>query len=89
MNFSIRTEYVNGTTTSPVLYIEAIYVMEEYRNLGIGRKLIKHAEEYAKIRGIKEIASDCLINNHVSKLFHKSCGFVEKERVICFVKEIE
>jgi len=36
----------------------------------------------------KQITSDCYIDNRASEGFHKSCGFVEKERVICFVKEI-
>ena len=86
INFSIRYEYVNGTNTSPVLFIEALYVLEEYRKQGIARKLINHAENYAKENGIKQIASDCLIDNTISELFHKSCGFKETERVIFFVK---
>ncbi|HHU56174.1 MAG TPA: GNAT family N-acetyltransferase [Acholeplasmataceae bacterium] len=88
MNISIRKEYVNGTNTSPVLFIEAIYVEEKYRKQGIGKKLIKQAEEFARSRGIKQIASDCLIDNTNSEEFHKSCGFRETERVIFFVKEV-
>lgn len=84
INFSIRHEYVNGTDTSPVLFIEAIYVLEEYRKQGIASKLIRHAEDYAKEKGIKQIASYCLIDNTNSELFHKSCGFKETERVIFF-----
>lgn len=89
MNISVRRDYVNGTDTFPVVYIEAIYVLEAYRNRGIGRELIKKAMHYAKEQGIKQIASDCTIDNTVSELFHKSCGFEEAERVICFVKNVE
>ncbi|MCL2425526.1 MAG: GNAT family N-acetyltransferase [Oscillospiraceae bacterium] len=89
MNISIRSDYVNGTDTSPVVYIEAIYVLSEYRKYGIGRKFIEHAEQYAKQKGITQLASDCFIDNTISESFHKSCGFVEKERVICFVKNVE
>lgn len=88
MNISIRNDYVNGTDTSPVVYIEAIYVLEKYRGQGIARKLISRAEEFARERGITQIASDCLIENAASESFHKSCGFQEAERVICFVKDI-
>jgi len=88
MNISIRSDYVNGTETSPVVYIEAIYVLPEYRKKGIGQELIQHAEAVARERGIKEVASDCLIDNVLSEKFHKGCGFEEKERVICFVKKV-
>ena len=88
MNLSIRTDYVNGTDSSPVVFIEALYVLPAYREQGIARKFIEYAEQYAKQKGITQLASDCLIDNHVSECFHKSCGFVEKERVICFVKDV-
>ena len=89
MNISIRSDYVNGTDTSPVVYIEAIYVLPECREQGIGKKFIAYAETYAKQMGIKQLASDCFIDNTISENFHKGCGFVEKERVICFVKDVE
>ena len=89
LHLSIRSDYVNGTDTSPVLYIEAIYVLPEYRKKGIARKFIEFAEKMAKEKGIIQMASDCLLDNHASELFHKSCGFREEERVICFVKDIE
>ena len=89
MNLSIRNDYVNGTDTSPVVFVEAIYVLPQYRKLGIGKAFIDYAEQYARERGITQLASDCFIDNSLSEQFHKSCGFVEKERVICFAKDIE
>jgi len=88
MHFSIRNDYVNGTDTSPVVFIEAIYVLPDYRKMGIGKALIDYAETYAKEKGIKQLASDCLVDNHMSETFHKNCGFREEERVICFVKDV-
>ena len=88
MNLSIRNDYVNGTDTSPVVFVEALYVLPDYRAQGIGRELIAYAETYAKQKGITQLASDCFIDNHVSERFHKNCGFIEKERVICFVKDV-
>lgn len=88
MNLSIRNDYVNGTDTSPVVFVEAIYVLPDYREQGVGRQLIEYAEAYAKQRGITQLASDCFLDNTKSELFHKSCGFIEKERVICFVKNL-
>ena len=88
MHLSIRNDYVNGTDTSPVAFIEAIYVLPEYRNQGIGKEFIEYAEQFARQKGISQLASDCFIDNHLSENFHKSCGFMEKERVICFVKDV-
>ena len=88
MNLSIRSDYVNGTDTSPVVFVEAIYVLPDYRRQGIGKEFIEYAEKYAKQKGISQLASDCFTDNNLSENFHKSCGFIEKERVICFVKNI-
>ena len=88
MQISVRNDYVNGTETSPVVFVEAIYIYPEYRKLGIGREFIEYAENFARERGISELASDCLLDNTDSEKFHKSCGFIEKERVICFAKRV-
>ena len=37
---SLRYEYVEGTTTSPVAYLEGIFVKNDYRNQGIGTSII-------------------------------------------------
>jgi len=89
MHLSVRSDYVNGTDTTPVLYLEAIYVLPEYRKQGVARKFIEFAEETAKQKGIMQLASDCLLENYASELFHKACGFREEERVICFVKDVK
>ena len=88
MNLSIRRDYVNGTDTSPVVFVEALYVLPAYQRQGIGREFIEYAEQYAAQKGITQIASDCFIDNLASEHFHKSCGFIEKERVICFAKDV-
>lgn len=88
IQISIRTDYVNGSTTSPVGFIEGIFVDENYRKKGIARKLVDRAVSYFKNEGIKEIASDVLIDNIDSQNFHKSIGFEEIERVVCYIKRI-
>ena len=88
MNISVRNDYVNGAITSPVAFIEAIYVLPNYRRQGIAKEFIKFAESFAKQRGVTQLASDCLTENSSSENFHKRCGFIEKERIICFIKDI-
>lgn len=86
---SIRKEYVEGTKSSPVAYLEAVYVEDEYRDAGIGTKLIRCCENWAKDKGLTEFASDCNINNANSRSLHKHCGFNEASTLVHFIKNIE
>lgn len=85
---SIRTDYVEGTESSPVGYLEGIFVKKEYRRKGIAKKLITQCEEWAKTKGCKEFASDCELNNTESLKFHLQVGFEEVNRIICFKKNL-
>lgn len=85
---SLRSDYVEGTATSPVGYLEGIFIKPEYRNKGLARELIKACEEWAKEKGCKEFASDCELHNEESRRFHMATGFDEANRIICFVKKI-
>ena len=85
----VRTDYVEGSDSSPVGYIEGIYVLEDYRNKGVARGLLRSCEDWARSKGILEMASDCEITNEESIDFHKKVGFSEANRVVCFIKNIE
>ena len=87
-NASLRYDYVEGTETSPVGYLEGIYVEEEYRKQNIARELVKTCESWAKDMGCKEFASDCELTNLDSLAFHLAIGFSEVNRIICFKKDI-
>ena len=86
---SLRYEYVEGTTTSPVAYLEGIFVKNDYRNQGIARTLVKECEKWAKEKHCKELASDCEIENDISYSFHLKNNFKEVNRIICFKKELQ
>ncbi len=85
---SLRNDYVEGTSSSPVGYLEGIFIKEEYRNKGYGRELISYCEKWAKDMGCSEFASDCELTNVNSLNFHLSMGFSEENRIICFRKDI-
>ena len=85
---SLRFDYVEGTDSSPVGYLEGIFVKEEYRSKGVGKELLNHCEKWAKMKGATEFASDCEITNLDSLRFHLNIGFKEANRIICFVKNI-
>lgn len=86
---SLRVDYVEGTETRPVGFLEGIYVLPEYRNCGIARALITTCEQFAKENGCTEFASDCELTNIDSILMHEKLGFEETNRIVCFKKKIE
>lgn len=83
----LRHDYVEGTQTSPVGYLEGIFVSEAYRKKGIARQLLAACESWAKEKGCAEFASDCELTNNESLRFHLSMGFEEANRIICFTKK--
>ena len=84
----LRHDYVEGTETSPVGYLEGIYVKEASRNHGLASRLMKACEDWARAEGCMEFASDCEIDNAESLEFHLKLGFKEANRIICFAKNL-
>ena len=84
----LRHDYVEGTDSSPVGYLEGIFVEEDYRNRGCAKELLKQCENWAKSMGCTEFASDCELDNTGSLAFHLKMGFEEVNRVICFTKRL-
>ena len=84
----LRHDYVEGTETSPVGYLEGIYVREIYRGKGIARRLLKACEDWAREQGCTEFASDCELTNAESQGFHQAVGFEEANRIIAYVRKI-
>ena len=84
----LRHDYVEGTESSPVGYLEGIFIEEAYRKQGYAKELLKKCESWAKEMGCREFASDCELDNEVSLAFHLKMGFIEANRVICFTKKI-
>lgn len=83
-----RHDYVEGTETSPVGYLEGVFIEAEYRRQGIARELVKACQMFAKEQGCMEFASDCELDNEESLQFHLKMGFEEANRIICFTKRL-
>ena len=88
LSLSLRSDYVEGTTSSPVAYIEGLYVKPEFRRMGIAEKLINHAKEWSAQFDCSELASDCTIDNDGSQAFHKDVGFTEANRIVCYTMQL-
>lgn len=85
---SIRADYVNGTETSPVGFVEGVYVTTGWRRKGVARALFAAIGDWARARGCRELASDALLENEGSQRAHRALGFKETERVVYFVKTL-
>ena len=84
----LRHDYVEGTGSSPVGYLEGIFVLEAYRRCGYAKELLLRCEAWAREQGCSEFASDCELENSDSLRFHLSLGFEEANRIICFRKTL-
>lgn len=85
----LRYDYVEGTDSSPIGYLEGIFVKEEYRNNGYAKLLLQECEKWAISKGCSEFASDCALNNNNGFNFHLTAGFKEANRIICFTKKLK
>jgi aminoglycoside 6'-N-acetyltransferase I len=81
-------KYADGCSTSPVGYIEGWYVDEDLRRLGVGARLVRAAEEWAREQGCSEMASDTWLDNDMSISAHRSLGYEECERLVHFCKKL-
>jgi aminoglycoside 6'-N-acetyltransferase I len=84
---SIRP-HVEDCETENVGYLEGWFVDPEYRQNGIGGALVHYAEEWARMRGCTEMASDAEVTNTVSQEAHARLGYLETSRLVHLRKEL-
>jgi aminoglycoside 6'-N-acetyltransferase I len=82
-------QFAEGSRHPRIPYIEAWYIDKPFRGLGYGRVLLQTAEQWAKQKGFTQLASDTEITNTDSIAIHKQLGFIETERVACFLKTLD
>lgn len=85
---ALRRDYVNGCETTPVIFLEGIYVTPKHRRTGAARMLVAAVEDWGQRLGCAELASDALLDNYDSHAFHLGAGFQETERVVFFRKAL-
>ncbi len=84
---SIRA-YANGCTSTPVPFLEGIFVAKLKRRQGIAGLLLAQIGRDLRGKGFVELCSDAEMHNTASHLAHRHWGFVETERVIYFRKPL-
>jgi aminoglycoside 6'-N-acetyltransferase I len=85
---AMRIDYVNGATSTPVAFLEGIYVLPEARRQGVAASLVDAVCSWARESGCRELASDALLENEASHVVHRALGFEETERVVFFRKRL-
>jgi len=83
---ALRSDYVNGTETSPVAFLEGLYVTPACRRQGVGTALVAAVAAWGRGLGCTELASDAPLDNKRSHATHRALGFEETERVFFFRK---
>lgn len=85
---SVRHDYVNGCDTSPVVFLEGIYVAPNARRQGIAGALCASIEQWGASHACSEFASDTPLGNASGQALHRALGFDETERVVYFRKPL-
>ncbi len=85
IELSLR-DVAEGCETSPVPYVEGWYVTPEARRSGVGRALMRAAEEWARGKGSPVLASDAELVNLASVEAHQALGFEVTGRIVTMKK---
>ena len=57
------------------LYVQQLYILPVYQNLGLGRKLMKSAAERAKSMGLEKIWLGVMVKNESAIAWYKKMGY--------------
>jgi aminoglycoside 6'-N-acetyltransferase I len=79
----------DGCETSPVGWLEGVYVHPDYRRHGVGKALVAAVTDWARSRGYAELGSDAAQDNLISHQSHARWGFEETKRVVMFRKRLK
>ena len=84
----LRSHADGCNIAQPVGYVEGWFVNEAFRGHGIGAKLMRTAEDWARTQNCREMASDALIDNEPSHHAHEALGFEVVDRCVHYRKSL-
>ncbi|HEX4757600.1 MAG TPA: GNAT family N-acetyltransferase [Terracidiphilus sp.] len=88
LEVGLRSHADGCDTQHPVGFVEGWLVRQPFRGMGVGRDLMKAAEDWAHAQGCLEMASDALIENEGSQSAHSALGFEVVDRCVHFKKSL-
>lgn len=86
LEVGLRSHADHCNPAQPVGYVEGWYVAENFRRQGNGSALLRAAEDWARIQGCTEMASDTQLDNQTSQGAHQALGFEAVERSVLYRK---
>jgi aminoglycoside 6'-N-acetyltransferase I len=72
----------------PVGYLEGWYVIPSHRRQKVGALLVAAAEQWARDRGCREMASDTWLDREDSQRAHEALGFEVVDRCVHYRKPL-
>lgn len=78
-----------GSDAQPVAHVESWFVDRKMRRRGVGTKLMRAAEHWARLNGFAEICSDAELDNQTSMTAHARLGFEPTLRLQYFRKPLD
>jgi aminoglycoside 6'-N-acetyltransferase I len=85
---SIR-KIVDGCLTSPVPYLEGLFIMPGHRALGLGTVVMGMLLDWAADQGYEEFATDAELENTRAQNFYEKLAFEEVDRVVVYRRWIK
>ncbi|MFL5449019.1 MAG: aminoglycoside 6'-N-acetyltransferase [Gemmatimonadales bacterium] len=80
--------YAEDCRTSPVAFLEGWYVTPSMRRQGVGRALVRAAEQWGRAQGCREFGSDTQFDNSTSIAAHLALGFEDAGALRSFRKDL-
>jgi aminoglycoside 6'-N-acetyltransferase I len=80
--------FVEDCHTDHVGYLEGWFVEPEHRQSGVGRELVRNAENWARQKGCTEMASDAEVGNERSLNAHTRLGYEITSKLVHLRKEL-
>lgn len=78
----------DGCLSSPVPYLEGLYLVPECQGRGIGTRVMAHLDDWCRTEGFTELATDAELSNVHAQHFYRALGFEEIDRVVVYRRVI-
>lgn len=88
LEVGLRSHADSCDPAQPVGFVEGWFVREDRRHQGVGRALMRAAEDWARLQGAIEMASDSWITHEDAHRAHEAMGFEVVDRCVHFRKSL-
>ena len=80
---------VDGCSSSPVPYLEGLYVKEAERGKGCGTQVIEMIKRWCREQGYSDLATDAELANKSAQRFYEKLGFEQVDRIVEYRLELQ